>query len=84
MKQTYKKLYYLAGTMLAMCLVGSVSGQTYNWNGAGDGSTWSQGANWVGGVVPGPSTDIFIGTGYPTATPTPITIGPSDVVQATD
>jgi len=84
MKQKYKQLYYLAGMILAACAVGSVSGQTYNWNGTGDGTTWSQGANWVGGVVPGPSTDIFIGTGYPTVTPTPITIGPSDVVQATD
>ncbi len=84
MKKTYKQLYYLAGITLSVCLAGSVSGQTYNWNGAGDGTTWSQGANWVGGVVPGPSTDIYIGTGYPTVTPTPITIGASDLVQATD
>jgi hypothetical protein len=84
MNMTYKQLYYLAGVTLAVSFAGNVSGQNYNWNGAGDATTWSQGANWVGGVVPGPSTDIYIGTGYPTLTPTPITIGPSDLVQATD
>jgi hypothetical protein len=83
-----KKLIYLIGLLLAVSLAGSASAQTdYNWSGAGDSTTWSQAANWVGGVVPPvlPSTRaIFLGTGYPTTSTLPITIGVSDVVQASD
>jgi hypothetical protein len=79
---------YGAALPMAMLLAGSVSAQTdYTWSGAGDGTTWSQGANWVGGVMPPASSTthaIFLGTGYPTTSTLPITIGSSDVVQATD
>jgi hypothetical protein len=87
MKKTYKFSYYLAGIVLATCLIGSASAVTTNyWSGAGDGTTWSQSANWVGGAVPvaGNVWQIYLGTGYPTATPTPITIGAADVVTAQD
>ena len=58
---------------------------SYNWNGSGDASTWSQGANWVGGVAPTPDTfRIFLGTGYPTVTPTPINLASTDTVQLSD
>jgi len=83
-----KKLCCAAAVILAACLTGSVSAQTYNWTAGGDATTWSQGANWLGGVAPvaptPPAFQIFIGTGYPTTTPTPITIGALDVVQLTD
>lgn len=80
-----KFYYYLAIAGLAAFLVGSASAQSYSWSGGGDGTTWSQGANWVGGVAPTPGAfQIFLGTGFPTATPTPITIGASDVISLTD
>ena len=86
------KLQSLVSVSLLAGLVQSASaqpaGQTnYTWNGAGDATTWSQAANWVGGVVPpsgGTTFQIFIGTGFPTTSPSPITIGASDVVQLND
>lgn len=87
MKQSYKKLSYFAGAALAMCLISRASAITTNyWSGAGDGMTWSSPANWQGGAVPvaGNVYQIFLGTGYPTATPTPITIGAADIVTAQD
>ena len=82
------KPYYLASVALALCFAGSAVAQTdYNWSALGDGTSWSDPANWVGGVVPltdGTTHAIFLGTGYPTTTPTPITIGASDTVQTTD
>src|SRR6185437_15144851 len=34
---------------------------TITWNGAGDGTTWTNGSNWVGGQVPGSSDSAVIG-----------------------
>ena len=34
-----------------------------NWNGLGDGTTFTSGANWVGGVAPGSSDDAVINVG---------------------
>jgi hypothetical protein len=80
-----KSYYYLAIAGLAAFLVGSASAQSFSWSGGGDATTWSQGANWVGGVAPTPGAfQIFLGTGFPTTTPTPITIGASDVISLTD
>jgi hypothetical protein len=82
-----KKLCYVASVVLAACLIQTASAANYNWTGAGDGSTWNQAANWAGGVVPltdGTTVAIFLGTGFPTATPTPIVIGSSDLVVASD
>jgi hypothetical protein len=87
MKKTYRIPYYLTIAASAMCLISSASAITTNyWAGAGDGSTWSQPANWVGGSVPvaGNTWQIYLGTGFPTTTPTPITISASDVVQTSD
>ncbi len=87
MQKTYKKLYYLASAALAICLINNASAITTNfWSGAGDGMTWSSPANWVGGAVPvaGNTWQIFLGTGFPTTTPSPITIGAADVVQTSD
>ena len=72
----------------------------YFWTAAGDATTWSQGANWrsqwydvntnlynASGIAPvnnGTTYQIFIGTGYPTTTPTPIMIGVSDAVRLND
>jgi Concanavalin A-like lectin/glucanases superfamily/Bacterial Ig-like domain (group 2) len=81
------KLYYAASLAVAVCLVQTASAASYNWSGAGDGSTWSQGANWVGGTAPlndGSTFQIFIGTGFPTVTPTPIVISASDNVVLSD
>ena len=84
-----KKFYsFGAAVVLATCFAGSASAQiNYNWSGGGDGTTWSQAANWVGGVVPladSTTLGIFLGTGFPTTSVLPITIGASDVVQASD
>jgi len=103
-----KKLCYAASVVLAACLTQNASaappipvGQTnYFWTAAGDGTTWSQGANWrsqwydvntnqynATGIAPvnnGTTWQIFIGTGYPTTTPTPIVIGTSDNVILND
>lgn len=87
-----KTLGCLASAILTLGIVLSASaqptGQTnYSWSGAGDGATWDQAANWSGGVVPvndGTTFQIFIGTGFPTVTPTPITIGASDVINLND
>jgi hypothetical protein len=77
--------YLLAMAVAAGLSRSALIAQTYNWSGAGDGSTWSQGANWSGGVAPAPGAyQIFLGTGFPTATPTPIVIGASDNVTLSD
>lgn len=79
------KLKLIGAVVLAMCFVHGASAVNYAWSGAGDGTTWSQGANWVGGVVPpAGAVQIAIGTGSPTTSPLPITIGASDAVQYTD
>jgi hypothetical protein len=76
---------YLASVILTAGLVHNVSAQDYNWSGAGDGTTWSQGANWVQLAPPPANTHaIFIGTGFPTTSPLPLTIGASDAVQLSD
>jgi hypothetical protein len=81
----FKRPYYLMPVVLAACLAGSASAQNYTWSGLGDATTWSQGANWLGGVAPTPgAVQIFLGTGNPTASPLPITIGASDAVQLSD
>jgi hypothetical protein len=87
-----KKLYYVAAGILAACLVHTASAQpagetNYFWSAGGDGATWSQGANWSTGVSPvnnGTTFQIYIGTGFPTATPTPIVISASDHVILND
>jgi hypothetical protein len=83
---TLRKLCYSAAAVMAVCIVqNALAAPSYNWSGAGDGTTWSQGANWVGGVAPTPGAfQIFLGTGFPTTTPTPITLGAADVVSLTD
>lgn len=81
-------------------LAQSVGQTNYFWTAAGDGSTWSQGANWRStwvdgdavthnetGIAPvndGTTFQIFIGTGFPTTTPTAINIGVSDHVMVID
>src|SRR5262245_19749346 len=30
------------------------------WSGLGDGTSWSQGTNWVGGVAPGAADDVLL------------------------
>jgi hypothetical protein len=79
------KMKLTGAVVLAMCFVYGASAVNYSWSGLGDGTTWSQGANWVGGVVP-PSgaVQIAIGTGFPTTSPLPITIGASDTISLTD
>lgn len=87
MKKTYKQLYALAGAALVVCITNSASAISTNyWSGAGDGTTWSSPANWQGGAVPvaGDTWQIYLGTGFPTTTPAPITVGASDVVQTSD
>jgi hypothetical protein len=79
----FRKPYYLIPVALAVCLAGSASAQ--NWSGLGDGTTWSQGANWVGGVAPTPSAfQIALGTGNPTTSTLPITIGASTAAAVSD
>lgn len=79
------KIKLTGAIVLAMCFAHGASAVNYAWSGAGDGTTWSQGANWVGGVVPpAGAVQIAIGTGFPTTSPLPITIGASDVVSLTD
>ncbi|HXG10201.1 MAG TPA: cohesin domain-containing protein [Gemmataceae bacterium] len=35
-----------------------------NWDGGGDGTTWTQAANWAGDVLPGASDDAVIGSAF--------------------
>jgi len=72
----------LTWLVVTFSFVPGASAQTYTWSGAGDGTTWSQGTNWVGGVPPPPgATQVSLDTGSPTTTPAPITIGAPDLVQ---
>ena len=78
-----------AFTALMIFVAGSASAQTtnYTWTGGGDGMTWSQPANWMTGIVPvndGTTFQIFLGTGNPTASVSPITIGVSDNIVLGD
>jgi ureidoglycolate hydrolase len=59
MKTTYPSL------ATVILLLGSLCGsaQTKTWTGAGDGVSWGNGANWSGGVVPGPANDVAITNG---------------------
>ena len=83
-----KPLCYVISICLAMCAVHNAPAATsYNWSGLGDGTSWGQGANWVGGAVPPASTNtsqIFLGTGFPTTSPLPLTLNATDTVQCTD
>lgn len=67
-------------------LVRNVAAQDYNWNGSGDGTSWSDPNNWVQVAVPpaGSTHAIFIGTGFPTTSVSPINIGVSDTVGLSD
>jgi hypothetical protein len=86
MKKMYKIPYFLAGAAMVMCLTNSALAQnTYHWTAGGDGTTWDNPANWDAGVPAlGRTYQIYLGTGFPTTTPMPITIGASDVVQLSD
>jgi hypothetical protein len=86
MKRTYKLPYYLAGAALAMYLISSASAQpTYHWTAGGDQTSWTDPLNWdANGVPPLGAYQIFLGTGFPTTTPMPITIGASSIVQTSD
>jgi len=80
-----KNVGYLASALFTAGLLQNASAQDYNWSGAGDGTTWSQGANWVQAAPPPAGAHaVFLGTGLPTASTLPITIGASDVVQFSD
>jgi len=84
-----KKLcYYIVASLLAAGLLGTASAQTeFHWNAGGDHTTWDQGANWAEGTPPftnGTVFRIWLGTGFPTTTPTPIVLGASDIAMATD
>jgi hypothetical protein len=87
-----KKLNYLAAIGVAICLGHSVlaqpAGQTnYFWSAAGDAVTWSQGANWVGGIVPptyGTTFQINLYDAPATGSLIPITISNTDVVSIND
>lgn len=88
----FRKPYYLIPLVLAAGLVHNASaqpaGQTnYVWTGAGDSTTWSQAANWSTGIAPvndGTTFQIALGTGNPTTSPSPITIGASTAVVLND
>ena len=86
MKKMCKLPHYLAGAALVICLSDSALAQnTYHWTAGGDATSWGNPLNWdIGVPVPGSTYQIFLGTGFPTPTPVPITIGASDVVQASD
>jgi hypothetical protein len=83
MRTTHKRLYYTAGMMLAACLVHNASAApSYTWSGLGDGTTWSDGANWTGGVAP--TLDTFQITIDPVTSVLPVTIGASTAAVASD
>ena len=75
-----------------LALGGSASAQptgetNYFWSGAGDAVTWSQGANWVGGIVPptnGTAYQINLYNSPATGSLIPITITNTDVVNIND
>src|SRR5690606_7586848 len=53
----------LAVLLLGLTLAPALSAATIVWSGAGDGTTWSQGTNWVGGVAPTAADEaLFDGT----------------------
>ena len=64
---------------------------TIDWSGADDGTTWNDGANWVGGQVPGSGDDAVINTSGSTivfnttvpATIASLTVGSNDSLSIT-
>lgn len=78
----FRKPYYLIPVVLAACLVQNASAQTYTWTAGGDGTTWSQAANWSGGVVPTSGYQIWIAPQLSTLQT--ITMGASDVAYVSD
>ena len=81
-------LKYLAAFGLAVSFGHSAFAQTdYTWNGGGDKVTWSQAANWAGGVVPltnGTTHAIYVESGYPAASTTPVVIAATDRIILSD
>ncbi|MBC8095606.1 MAG: LamG domain-containing protein [Akkermansiaceae bacterium] len=77
---------FWAGSALAQ-----PAGQTnYTWSAGGDKMTWSQPANWTGGLVP-PTDEgsantwaVFVETGYPASSKLPVTIAATDAVKLND
>ena len=49
-----------AASVAAACLMPGAEARTVTWTGGGDGSTWSDGANW-GGTAPADGDDVRVG-----------------------
>lgn len=51
----------------AVCILAlgaiTCAGATATWTGAGDGTSWNSGQNWLGGVVPANNADVLITSG---------------------
>lgn len=48
------------GVAVALLAASVAAAAPVAWTGLGDGVSWNQGANWSGGVVPGPADDVTI------------------------
>jgi hypothetical protein len=64
---------------LVATLAGSVVAAPVSWTGLGDGTNWSDPANWSGGVLPGPADDVTINVA---ANPTILIAGVSPTIQS--
>jgi hypothetical protein len=78
----FRKSYYLIPVALAACLIQNASAQTYTWTAGGDGTTWSQAANWSASGVPTSGYQIWMDPQLSTVQT--ITLGASDVAYASD
>jgi len=61
------RAFFLIVALLGL-LAGTSFSATVTWSGGGDGTSWSDAANWTSGTLPGASDDVVIGTvaGSPT------------------
>jgi len=57
-----KALLHLGALALGLHL-NTARAATVMWTGGGDGTSWANAANWSGGAVPGPTSDVVITSG---------------------
>ncbi|MGH7133194.1 MAG: GC-type dockerin domain-anchored protein [Phycisphaerales bacterium] len=78
-RATFLRLFLVAASALA---VGPAALAQIQWSGAGDGSTWNDPANWIGGAVPTPTDSASI-TGATVTLSTNVTVASLTMIDST-